>query len=398
VADGVNTISFRDPLGQISNPSGCSGILATTWVSWFSSSQSMVNGRAFGRLVEADLVVADGWNGCGFYENFSNFTEVMTHELGHALGLGHSADTSVDTVNLGGRAGATMNAFAHFDGRAAGLHADDRAGVTFIYPGRALTVVTTGNGTVTSGTDGITCPGDCVAGFAPNTAVTLTPTAGPGATFSGFVGAGCGTSIAMDTDLTCTAIFTSGTPGTFLDVLTSHQFFAWIEAVVKAGIASGCSTNPSLFCPDAVITRSTMATWLLRGIHGAGYQPPAATGMFADVPVSDPAAGWIEQLGREAITSGCGQNPPIYCPNAGVTRGQMAVFLLRAKYGAGYQPPAATGVFTDVPVGHMFVKWIEQLAREGITTGCGPTTYCPDMTVTRGQMAVFVARAFNLPI
>ena len=396
VTDGISTVSFRDPLGQISNPSGCSGILAMAWTSWTSQGQTTVNGRTFGKMTETDVVTADGWTGCGFYENFSNFTETLTHELGHGLGLGHSADNSADFVNLGGRTGATMNAFVHFDGRVNGLHADDRAGVTFIYPGRTLSVQVTGNGTVTSGTDGIACPGECVAGFALNSTVALTAAPGPGSAFSGFSGSDCGASVVMSADRACTATFTSGTPGTFQDVLTTHPFYQWIETVAGAGIAAGCSTTPSLFCPGDVITRSTMAGWLLRGIHGASYQPPAATGFFADVSVLDPAAPWIEELFHEAITSGCGQNPAVYCPGQGVTRGQMAVFLLRAKYGASYVPPPASGIFTDVPVSHPFVRYIEQLANEGITSGCGPTTYCPDATITRGQMAVFAARAFNL--
>lgn len=396
VADGINTISFRDPLGQISNPAGCSGVLATTWVSWTATSTAVINGRTFGRLVEADLVIADGWNGCGFYESFSNFTEVFTHELGHAHGLGHSADSSPDFVNLGGRAGATMNAFAHFDGRAAGLHADDRAGVTFIYPGRTLTVLVAGNGSVASSVDGISCPSDCVAGFAPNTTVGLTAIAGPGATFAGFAGAGCGPSVVMSADLTCTATFTSGPPSTFMDVPSTQPFYAWVEELVKAGITTGCATSPPQFCPDATVTRAQMAVFILRGIHGGSYQPPAAAGLFADVPFVQPFAGWVEQLAREGITGGCATNPMQYCPDAGVTRGQMAVFILRAKHGATYSPPAPAGMFGDVPAGHPFASWIEQLAREGITSGCGSTTYCPDATVTRGQMAVFLVRAFNL--
>jgi hypothetical protein len=192
------------------------------------------------------------------------------------------------------------------------------------------------------------------------------------------------------------------TPGGFADVPASHPFFSWIEAVFAAGITGGCSVSPPQYCPDAPVTRDQMAVFLLRGIHGAGDEPPAATGtMFADVPATHPFAAWIEQLGREGITGGCSTSPPQYCPAAGVTRGQMAVFLLRAKHGAGYQPPAATGaMFTDVPVTHPFATWIEQLAREGITGGCAasPLQYCPDATVTRGQMAVFLVRTFNLPM
>jgi hypothetical protein len=87
----------------------------------------------------------------------------------------------------------------------------------------------------------------------------------------------------------------------------------------------------------------------------------------------------------------------MYCPENPVTRAQMAVFLLKAKHGSSYMPPAATGVFSDVPVGYWADRWIEQLALEVITSGCGPETYCPESDVTRAQMAVFLVKAFNLP-
>jgi len=75
----------------------------------------------------------------------------------------------------------------------------------------------------------------------------------------------------------------------------------------------------------------------------------------------------------------------------------MAVFLLRAKYGAAYKPPAATGMFSDVPASHWAAAWVEQLAREGVTGGCGGGNYCPSAAVTRAQMAVFLVKAFSLP-
>jgi hypothetical protein len=76
----------------------------------------------------------------------------------------------------------------------------------------------------------------------------------------------------------------------------------------------------------------------------------------------------------------------------------MAIFLLRGKYGSAYAPPSASGsVFTDVPVSYWASAWIEALAAEGITSGCGGGNYCPDANVTRAQMAVFLVKAFNLP-
>jgi hypothetical protein len=144
-----------------------------------------------------------------------------------------------------------------------------------------------------------------------------------------------------------------------------------------------------------------MAVFLLRGIHGAGYLPPAVTdSRFADVPASHPFVRWVEELAVENITAGCGTDPLRYCPESFTDRGQMAVLLLRSKYGSGYQPPAATGMFEDVPTDHPFARWVEQLAREGITAGCNtsPARYCPSSPVTRGQMAVFLVRVFQLPL
>ncbi|MBL0343690.1 choice-of-anchor Q domain-containing protein [Candidatus Villigracilis affinis] len=184
---------------------------------------------------------------------------------------------------------------------------------------------------------------------------------------------------------------------TFTDVPSTHWAFNYIESLYNAGITSGCSTSPLMYCPDATVTRAQMAIFILRGMHGSAYIPPAATGtVFVDVPANAFAADWIEQLALEGITSGCGNGS--YCPNATITRAQMAIFLLRGEHGSIYTPPAATGmVFGDVPLGSFAVNWIEQLAFEGITSGCGGGNYCPDNSVTRAEMAVFLVRAFGLP-
>lgn len=202
-------------------------------------------------------------------------------------------------------------------------------------------------------------------------------------------------------------VFAPTVPRVFADVYPIHPFAKedgevdyspWIHTLAAKGVVAECSPNAALFCPTDVVTRAQMAVFLERGIRGGGYTPPPATGLvFADVPLGYPSAAWIEQLSRDAITGGCATNPPLYCPDSGVTRGQMAVFLLRAKYGASYWPPPATGImFTDVPATTWYAPWVEKLAADGITSGCGGGKYCPDASILRQQMAVFLVRAFGL--
>ena len=182
---------------------------------------------------------------------------------------------------------------------------------------------------------------------------------------------------------------------TFDDVPTDYWAFSFIETLAASGITAGCGGNN--YCPEDTVTRAQMAVFLERGMNGSGFSPPAAKGnVFLDVGAGDFAASFIEQLASDGITSGCGNNN--YCPDSVVTRDQMAVFLLRAKYGSGYSPTPATGVFGDVPLSHWAVHWIENLAAEGITAGCGGGNYCPDAEVTRDQMAVFLVRTFGLDV
>lgn len=183
---------------------------------------------------------------------------------------------------------------------------------------------------------------------------------------------------------------------TFADVPLNHWAWKYIESIYNAGITGGCSASPLNYCPSVTVTRDQMAVFLLRGIHGSAYTPPAATGaVFADVPANHWAAAWIEELAAEGITGGCGGGK--YCPSTPVTRDQMAVFLLRAKHGSSYVPPTATGaVFGDIPSNFWAAAWVEQLSAEGITGGCGGGNYCPATPVTRDQMAVFLQRTFNL--
>lgn len=180
----------------------------------------------------------------------------------------------------------------------------------------------------------------------------------------------------------------------FADVPTSQQFYAFIENIFHHGITGGCGAG--VYCPTSSVTRAQMAAFLLKAKYGASYVPPACNGIFADVPCPSQFANWIEQLAVEQITGGCGGSN--YCPENPVTRAQMSAFLLKAKYGFAYVPPGCTGVFSDVACPSLFANWIERLAAEGITGGCGVGIYCPADPNTRGQMAVFLVKTFGLAL
>lgn len=181
----------------------------------------------------------------------------------------------------------------------------------------------------------------------------------------------------------------------FLDVPLGYWAALFIDKLVNNGVSAGC--GPRIFCPEAPVTRAQAAVFLLRAKNGSSYTPPPATGtVFSDVPATAFAASWIEAFAAAGITAGCGGGN--FCPNAGVTRAQMAVFLLRTKNGISYTPPPATGaVFFDVPATAFAASWIEALAAAGITAGCGGGNYCPNAGITRVQEAVFLVTAFNLP-
>ncbi|MEX0879791.1 MAG: right-handed parallel beta-helix repeat-containing protein [Thermoanaerobaculia bacterium] len=178
----------------------------------------------------------------------------------------------------------------------------------------------------------------------------------------------------------------------FLDVPAGHTFHDFVVRLVANGVAAG--VGGGLFGVDSGTSRQQMAVFLLKGKHGICYVPPPCAGVFGDVPCPSLFADWIEALAAEGITGGCGGGN--YCPGSPVRRDQMAVFLLKAKYGPSFVPAPCAGTFPDVACPSTFADWIERLAVEQITGGCGGGNYCPLSSNTRGQMAVFVVKTFGL--
>ncbi|MFY9553002.1 MAG: S-layer homology domain-containing protein, partial [Thermoanaerobaculia bacterium] len=118
------------------------------------------------------------------------------------------------------------------------------------------------------------------------------------------------------------------TGSVFLDVPASNPFAPWIEELAGLGVTAGCGGGN--YCPLAPVTRAQMAVFLLKTLEGSAYASPPATGtVFGDVPIGGFAAAWIEELYNRGVTGGCQASPLLYCPSNPVTRGQMAVLLVK---------------------------------------------------------------------
>ena len=73
-----------------------------------------------------------------------------------------------------------------------------------------------------------------------------------------------------------------------------------------------------------------------------------------------------------------------------------ALYWITVRYRLQVSPAPEVATFNDVPTNHPFFQFIEALAASGITGGCGGGNYCPDAPLTRGQMAVFLSKALGL--
>lgn len=189
----------------------------------------------------------------------------------------------------------------------------------------------------------------------------------------------------------------------FPDVGRDHWAFDAVEACYEAGIVGGY--DDGTYRPGVAVSRDQMAVFISRGLAGSDDAiptgPPSPT--FPDVPTDHWAYKWIEYAKSRNIVAGYPDHT--YRPNLPVDRGQMAVFIARAMADptgdeglAGYTPPP-NPTFPDVTPDnnwswcHMYVEYI---AGQGVTQGYPDGSYHPEVTCTRDQMAVYVARAFGL--
>ncbi|HEY2796296.1 MAG TPA: hypothetical protein VGK26_00275 [Thermoanaerobaculia bacterium] len=141
------------------------------------------------------------------------------------------------------------------------------------------------------------------------------------------------------------------------DPAGTDPYAPFVYGAAGAQIMPGCDQNGFLFCPNeatsgtsGLVIRADMAAYVWKAVHGAFAPPPVYTGIFTDVNPFDRNADYIQGVYDDGITAGCQLpgEPLRFCPQQTIPRGQMAVFIEKGKRGAAFVPPPCTGVFGDV--------------------------------------------------
>ena len=184
----------------------------------------------------------------------------------------------------------------------------------------------------------------------------------------------------------------AGLPGAApADIDLGTERFDAVQALTVDGVLAGTECGPGLFCPGDPIPRWLMAVWLVRVVDGQDPEPVDVS-RFVDVDASQWWATHVERLADLGITVGCVNEPAQYCPDEPVTRAQMATFLKRAFL---LDPALPTGFAdTDGSVHEAAIDALHASGiTVGCSTE--PLRFCPQQATTRGQMALFLERARN---
>jgi len=181
--------------------------------------------------------------------------------------------------------------------------------------------------------------------------------------------------------------------------------YIWSVTLGPADIVDGGSAQIAFlpFVAGVPIELSIFEFDTTHGCHSETSSAPIFVD-FLDVPAGRALHDEVDAIAQHHVTNGCDIEGD-FCPNRTVNRLQMAAFLARAHDGGDEFIPASGSVngtpydcdagpsyFSDVPPSNPFCRHVNRIAALGITLGCSPQAYCPSGIVSRGQMALFIAR------
>jgi hypothetical protein len=186
----------------------------------------------------------------------------------------------------------------------------------------------------------------------------------------------------------------------FDDVPLDFWAYEQVKGCVDNSIVAGY--DDGLYHPDWPVTRDQMAVYISRALAGGEDNVPdfTDTPTFPDVSEDNWALDYIEYAADQGVVTGYDDGK--YHPEYEVTRDQMAVYVARAlvapsgEAGLADYVPSDPRNFPDVPDNFWAYRHIEYCVEHGVVQGYDDGYYHPEITVTRDQMAVYVARAFQL--
>jgi len=199
---------------------------------------------------------------------------------------------------------------------------------------------------------------------------------------------------------TLTNVVANIVKGSFPDITWNHWAVLPIEQAKDYGVVGGYPDGN--YYPLVTVTRDQMAAFIARTMAGGDAHVPEGTSVatFPDVAVGTWAYKYVEYAVAHHIVGGYPDGQ--YHSDIAVDRGQMAVFIARALLGGDGAVPDGppTPTFPDVTPTSPAAwcrKHVEYTVSKGVVGGYPDGNYHPEITVTRDQMAVFIARAFEFP-
>lgn len=171
----------------------------------------------------------------------------------------------------------------------------------------------------------------------------------------------------------------------FKDINKNDHFYEAVLDLNSRGIVQGY--NDGTFKPQNAVTRGETAKFLALalGLNTKNVKNPG----FTDVKVTDQFYGPIAALAGAGIINGFSDKK--FKPNKLLTRAEMAKIL---HVGYGFEKETFKDKrFKDVKLGNWYGNYVQTLITHGITKGLTPTSFGPNAFVTRGQIASFIIRS-----